>query len=347
MADSVNRQWILNERPQAKELPTEQHLKLVEGVVPEPAEGEFLLRTICLGTSPAQRSYTSGGLLPHAPVQIGDVMRGRGVGEVIESRNPDFKPGDIVVGSTGWQDYSVLSPSEDFVWSMKKVRHPVRPLTMALGILGNAGATAWFGLLEAAAMQSGDVVVITAAAGGVGSVAGQIARLKGAAKVVGITGSDAKCAWLVNELGYDAAINYHDGRVAEALAEHCPEGIDVCLDNVGGEILNAVLGNLAMHARIAIAGAISTEYETGEVAGPLNYRNLVVHRARMQGFVVFDYWQRFAEAEDQLYDWYQSGTLVNCEDIVEGLEKMPGALADLFSGGNCGIRSVRVSPDPD
>lgn len=346
MTTTINRQWVLTRRPEPKELPDERHLQLIEGCVPAPASGEFLLRTICLGTSPAQRSYTSGGLLPHAPVQIGDVMRGRGVGEVIESRHPDYKPGDIVVGSTGWQDYSVLAPSEDFVWSMKKVRHPLRPLTMALGILGNAGATAWFGLLEAASMQAGDVVVVTAAAGGVGSVAGQIARLRGAKQVVGIAGSDAKCEWLVSKLGYDAAINYRKDNVEQKLAELCPDGIDVCLDNVGGSILNAILANLAMHARIAIAGAIATEYETGEVAGPLNYRNLVVHRARMQGFVVFDYWDRYSEAEDQLLEWYQSGDLVNCEDIVDGLENMPSALADLFSGGNCGIRSVRVAPDP-
>ena len=343
---TVNRQWIVVKRPRPKQLPDRTHLELRDGAVPVIAEGQFLLRTICLGTSPAQRAYVSGGVMPQKPVEPGEVMRGRGVGVVVESRHPDYREGDIVVASTGWQDYSLQEPREDFVWSVGKVAYPVAPLTTALGILGNAGATAWFGLHEGAQFKPGDSVVITAAAGGVGSVAGQIARLSGAKTVIGITGSDDKASWLRDELGFDAVINYRDEDVASRLAALCPGGIDVCLDNVGGPILDAVLANLAVGARVAIAGFVATEYESEPQSGPINYRNLVAQRATMRGFVVFDYWERYHEAIDQLYQWHCEGLLVNCEDVIEGLENMPEALADLFAGRNRGIRSVRVAPDP-
>jgi NADPH-dependent curcumin reductase CurA len=344
----MNRQWRVARYPRTDELIGSTHFDWVEQPVPVPADGEFLVRTVCLAPGPAQRGYLSAQHANfYATVPLGEVMRGRGVGVVVTSRHPDYQSGDVFIGSLGWQDYSVQRPrGAEFVFSNRKIHSPLRPLpTTTLGMLGQAGTTAWFGLLEAGGLRPGDNVLVSAAAGGVGSMAGQIARLRGAGRTVGVAGTGEKCAWLCRELGFDAAINYREDDVPMRLRELFPEGIDVFFDNVGGDLLNHALANLARGARVAVCGYIASDYAEYK-AGPANYHHLVYQRARMQGFVVFDYWQRFAEAEEALTGWYREGRLHPCEDLDDGLSRMPEALASLFTGGNRGIRLCRVAPDP-
>jgi NADPH-dependent curcumin reductase CurA len=349
MKADVNRQWRVARYPKAEEIISPDHFEWTSEPIPDPKDGQFLVRTICLAPGPAQRGYlekSHNAFLDN--IDIGDVMRGRGVGQIIKSRHPDYAEGEIFVGSLGWQDYSIQHPrGAEFVFSTRKVKKPISPLSAELSILGQAGATAYFGLLEVGQLQAGENVLISAAAGGVGSAAGQIARIKGAAKVIGIAGSDAKCQWLVDELGYDESINYKSENVGERIVELFPNGIDVFFDNVGGDILNEALDNLAMHARVVICGFISTDFSPGPHHGPINYQYLVFKRARMEGFVVFDYWDRYEEAERNLLGWHREGLLKNAEDEDDGLEKMPESLASLFTGGNTGVKICRVSPDPD
>jgi NADPH-dependent curcumin reductase CurA len=345
---NLNRQWRVARYPKPDELIGNEHFKWASAPVAKPAAGEFLVRTVCLAPGPAQRGYLEPRLAHFfgPPVAVGEVMRGRGVGEIIASRHPDYKEGEIFVGSLGWQDYSVQKPvGSEFVFSTRKIAAPRSPLSLHLGILGQAGGTGYFGLLEGAHLKSGDNVLISAAAGGVGSVAGQIARIKGANNVVGIAGSEEKCAWLRDIVGYSDAINYKAENLDARLGELFPDGVDVYFDNVGGATLNTALDHLAMHARVAVSGFISTQYSPGPHLGPANYRNLLFKRARMQGFVYFDYWDRYAEAENQLCDWYDAGLIVNTEYLTDGLENMPTALADLFCGNNRGIAICQVSPD--
>ena len=345
----ANRVWRVARYPEVGETVGRQHFRASREALPIPADGEFLVRTICLATGPAQRGYlqsSHGGFLD--PISLDGVMRGRGVGQIVDSRHPDYPAGEIFVGSLGWQDYSLQRPrGADFVYSAKIVPNPVRPLSTALGILGNTGVTAYFGLLDVGRMRPGDAVLVSAAAGGVGSVVGQIARIRGAGSIVGVAGTPEKCAWIQDTLGYDHAIDYRQDNLQDRLGELFSDGIDVFFDNVGGEILNTALAHLAIGARVAICGFIATEYEPGPQRGPTNYRELVYRRARMQGFVVFDYWDRYAEAEADLSRWYHDGRLVNCEDVVDGLDNMPDALESLFTGGNRGIRICRVAPDPE
>jgi NADPH-dependent curcumin reductase CurA len=333
------------------ELVGAQHFDWTGTAIPEPGDGEILVRTLCLSAGPAQRGYLTvggkgkSGFLPG--VSLGDVMRGRGIGVVERSRHPDFTAGDIFVGMLGWQDYSIQRPrADDFVFSGKKVLDPAQPLTTELGIVGNAGVTAWFGLLDVARLRAGETVLISAAAGGVGSVAGQIARIRGATRVVGIAGTADKCRWLTDVLGFDAAINYRSDDVNARLGELFPRGVDIFFDNVGGQILDQGLMHLALGARVVICGWISTDYSAAQLSGPANYRQLLYKRASMQGFVVFDYWSRYPEAERDLKAWYRGGRLQNCEQVLDGLEQMPLALQNLFTGANRGIMNCRVAPDP-
>ncbi len=349
MSAGVNRQWRVAKYPQPDELIGSEHFDWTEQPVCEPGADEFLVRTICLAPGPAQRGYleTRQGGFYGTPIPLGDVMRGRGIGEVVASNHPDYKVGDIFVGSLGWQDFSVQRPEQgEFIFSTRVIDKPVTPLSLHMGILGQAGGTAYFGLTEAGQIKSGDNVLISAAAGGVGSVAGQIARIKGAQTVVGLASNDKKCRWLCDDLGYSAAINYVQEDLDSRLTELFPTGVDVFFDNVGGEILNTVLTHLAINARIAISGFISTQYSDQVPTGPANYPQLLFKRARMQGFVYFDYWDRYAEAQRELSRWYQQGLLVNSETVDEGLERMPESLASLFTGGNRGIKICRVAPDP-
>lgn len=343
-----NRQWRVARFPAPDEPISPALFDWVTEPVPQPEAGEFLVRTLCLAPVPAQRGYLERSHHDFLEnLELGAVMRGRGVGQIIASCHPDYPEGGIFVGSLGWQDYSIQRPrGAEFVFSTKLVRHPLRPLSTELSLLGQSGVTAYFGLLDVGRMQVGDKVLVSAAAGGVGTAAGQIARIRGASQVVGIAGSAAKCAWLVNEIGYDAAINYKTEDVAQRIAELFPDGIDVFFDNVGGPILDAALANLALQARVVICGFIATDYAPGVQHGPINYQRIVYKRARMEGFVVFDYWERFGEAEQDLLGWYRQGLLKNPEDVDEGLEHMPASLASLFSGANTGVKICRVAPDP-
>jgi NADPH-dependent curcumin reductase CurA len=344
-----NRAWRVARLPAPAEPIGASLFTLVEEEIPEPADGEFLVRTLCLAPGPAQRAYLTRQTRSGAtqPILPGDVMRGRGVGVVIRSRTEDYREGDLVVASLGWQDFSVQrARGSDFVFSTRRIPPLPGPSSLALGVLGQAGVTAYFGLLEAGAMRTSDAVLVSAAAGGVGSVVGQIARIRGARLVAGLAGTAEKCQWLTRDLGFDVAFNYREGNLGPRLDKAFPNGIDVFFDNVGGAILDEGLAHLAPEARVVICGFISTDYAATPQPGPANYKNLLYKRATMRGYVWFDYWSRYGEAEAQLCRWYRDGLLRNCEEVAEGLETMPDCLASLFTGANRGIRICRVAPDP-
>jgi NADPH-dependent curcumin reductase CurA len=344
---SVNNcQWRVARHILPDELIGSEHFRWHEEPAPQPNDGEFLVRTLYLAPGPAQRAYIESRESPlfGETLNVGDVMRGRGIGQIVHSRHPDYREGEVFVGSLGWQEYSLQKPlGKEFIFSTRKIAKPVNPLSLHLGILGQAGGTAYFGLKEGGELKAGDNVLISAAAGGIGSVAGQLARIQGAASVVGIAGSDDKCAWLCDELGFSAAINYQREHLPERLAELFPAGIDLYLDSVGGEILDAALANIAMHGRVAIGGFISSQYAEKPAAGPEHYYNLLFKRATMRGFIYFDYWDRYEEAETALTGWYESGELINTETIYPGLRSMPEAVASLFTGDNRGIRICSVA----
>lgn len=344
-----NRQWRLAQRPLDGEPVGDHNFELVTGPIPAIEDGEILLRVHVLGTSPAQRAYISGGVGGmHSKLQIGDLMRGRGIGRVIESRHADYAPGDLVIGSLGWQEYSVIRPPETSgtIFDTYKVTDPVSPLCLHLGTLGAAGMTAFFGLTKVGQVQPGDTVLVSAAAGGVGSMAVQIARLRGG-RVIGIAGTDEKCAWIRDELGAEAAINYRTDDLAEKLREYAPGGVNVYFDNVGGDTLNTTLDQLAMRARVIICGLIATDYAPGPRYGLQNYTRLLRYRSRMEGFFVQDYNAEFPKAEQVLRGWHASGDLKRVEDLNHGLESMPDALGSLFAGANRGVKLCQVAPDPE
>ncbi|MDY7093731.1 MAG: NADP-dependent oxidoreductase [Acidobacteriota bacterium] len=325
-------------------LPKESDFEIIERPIEEPGDGEVLVRNVYLSLDPAMRGWMDDRKSYIAPVKIGDVMRGLTVGVVEASGHPEFGPGDAVQGTLGWQEYARVEARE-----LTRVP-PGVPLRVALGPLGMTGLTAYFGLLDVGQLQEGDRVLVSAAAGAVGSMVGQIAKLHGC-EVVGTAGTDEKCRWLEDELGFDAVINYktaaqtHDS-LHGALAEACPKGIDVYFDNVGGEMLDAALRLLRRNARVVICGAISQYNATEPVPGPANYLSLLVNRARMEGFLVFDYADRFAEGVKKLGGWLQEGKLRYREEVVEGLENAPRALLRLFDGKKSGKLMVQVAPEP-
>jgi NADPH-dependent curcumin reductase len=347
-----NRQWRLARVVAKGEIVGREHFSWDEVPMPRPDAGQILLRTILLGTSPAQRGYISDWAGMHETIPIGSVMRGRGIGVVTESRHPDYAAGEIVAASTGWQEYAVLSPPADAtprpgtILSVVRVATPVRPLSRHLGIFGNAGATAYFGLLDVGRLVSGETLVVSAAAGGIGCVAAQIGKALGC-RVIGIAGGAEKCAWLCDELRLDATIDYRSESLDARLAELCPQGVDVFFDNVGGTQLDTVLAHLALRARVVICGWISTDYASNAAPGPANYKNLLRKRARMEGFYTFDYLPRYGEAEAAMRRWYSEGRIQPCEDIDIGLEQMPDTLGSLFRGKNRGIKLCRVASDPE
>ncbi len=342
-----NRQWRLARHIEAGELVGRNHFTLVTSDVPDLGTGEILVRTHYLGTSPAQRSYISRAASMHDKVALGEVMHGRGVGQVVASRAAGFQAGDIVTGPLGWQDYAILTPQTAKTGKevVQKLTRPIRPLNLALSVLGQAGFTAYFGLLRIGALRRGECVVISSAAGGVGSIACQIAKRHGC-RTIGITGSAEKCRWLTDRLGIDVALNYKTDDIDEKLGSVCPEGVDVYFDNVGGTLLNTVLKHLAVGARVVISGWISTFDDPRKITGPSNYIELVRQRARMEGLFVFDFASEFPEAQDTLLSWHREGLLHCTDDIDDGLEALPDALAALFTGANRGVKLVRVAPDP-
>jgi len=332
---TVNRRILLAARPSG--LVTEDCLRRVEEPVPEPADGEVLLRVLALSVDPTNRVWMreADSYLP--AVEIGAVVRAAGLARVVSSRREGFAEGDLVLGMPGWQDYWLLGADD-----LANVVPPGLEPDDLLSIYGATGVTAWFGVEDVCAMRDGDNFVVSGAAGGVGSIAGQLAKLKGASPVVGIAGTDEKCRWVVEDLGFDACINYRTEDVAARLAELCPDGIDVYFDNVGGEILDAVLDNLALGARIALCGAIST-YNQDEPTGVRNTPNLIMQRGRMEGFIILDYVDRFLEAILALAPLVAEGKLQYAVESVDGLEHAPETLNRLFTGDHTGKLIIRVS----
>ena len=336
MPPEVNRQWLLKDRPSGMVEPSNFEWSEVD--VPAPDDGEFLVRNLYLSLDPAMRTWMTAMRSYIPPVEIGDVMRGACVGEVVESRHQGFETGERVLGTFGWQDYAVSDGGGPI--PVSKVPDGIEP-TLPLSVLGITSLTAYFGLKEIGKVKEGETVVVSGAAGATGSVAGQLAKRWGC-RVIGIAGGAEKCAWLTDDLGFDGAIDYKGENVNQRLRELCPKGLDVFFDNVGGDVLEAALGNLAWHARIILCGAISN-YNADEPRGPRNYMNLLVRRSRMEGFVVFDYFSRTAEAMAELVPMVTDGTLRHREDIRDGLERAPEALVDLYTGANTGKLLVRIA----
>ncbi len=312
--------------------------ELVDAPVPEPADGEALVRTLYLSLDPAIRVWMNG-IDTYVPgIHVGDVMRAGGLGEVVRSRNAAYTEGDLVFGMMQWSEYCIARAGPDGMMTLPRQE----PITAFLSVLGVTGLTAYFGMFDVARPKEGETVVVSGAAGAVGSVAGQIGKIIGC-RVVGIAGGPEKCAWITDELGFDAWIDYKSEDVAARLRETCPDGIDVFFDNVGGEILDAVLGQINLHARIALCGAIS-QYDTAELSpGPRNFLNLIPQRGRVEGFILLDYRDRFVDAILQLGQWVQEGRIRYAEDIVDGLENAPAAFRRLFSGENTGKLIVKVA----
>ncbi len=331
----LNRRVVLAERPTG--MVDERTTVLEEADVPEPGEGEALARVRYLSIDPTIRTWMDDapGYLP--PIAIGEVVRSGGVAEVVRSNSERHKPGDLLFGFTGWQDYVIASEAAGY----RDLPSGVSP-TMALSLFGVTGMTAYFGLIDVGRVKEGDVVVVSGAAGATGSTVGQIAKIKGAAKVIGIAGGPGKCAWIVKELGFDEAIDYKSEDVAARLRETAPEGIDLYFDNVGGAILDACLAQLAMHGRIVLCGAIASYNDRSALTGPANYRNLIIKRGRMQGFLILDYFDRLPEGQAEVARWLAQGKIKSVEHVVEGLENAPDALNLLFTGGNTGKVIVQV-----
>lgn len=336
MSNEVNHQVRLAARPQGT--PGPEVWEHTTEPVPEPGEGRIVVRVSHISLDPAMRGWMNEGRSYAPPVGIGEVMRALGLGEVVASENPDFAVGDTVTGVLGVQEYvesdgrglQKVSPSADV------------PPERYLALLGMTGMTAYFGLFDVGALKEGETVVVSGAAGAVGSVVGQLAKVKGA-RVIGIAGGPEKCAWITDELGFDAAIDYRSENVSQRLAELAPDGVDVYFDNVGGDILDAVLGRLAMHARVVLCGAISQYNAEGGMTGPKNYMNLLVNRARMEGFLVGDYLPRWGEAGKELAGWLAEGRLHSREDVVDGtVDDFPEVFLKLFRGENTGKLVLRL-----
>jgi NADPH-dependent curcumin reductase CurA len=335
--DAVNHQFKLAARPVG--LPQPSDWSYTEEPVGEPGEGEVLVQVQYISLDPAMRGWMNDGRSYIAPVGIGDVMRALAAGNVVASNHPDLAVGDHVTGLLGVQEYAVANGH-----AVMKVDPGLAPLPVYLGTLGMPGMTAYFGLLEIGKPTAGETVVVSGGAGAVGGVVGQLAKLKGA-RAIGIAGGKEKCDYVVNELGFDAAIDYKSEDVVKGLSEQCPKGIDVYFDNVGGEILDAALARLARHARVVVCGAISQYNNEGAMTGPSNYMSLLVNHASMTGFVVSDYGEKYAEGAQEMAKWLAAGKLKSREDIAEGLERFPETLLRLFAGKNTGKLVLRVAED--
>lgn len=336
---TTNKRILISELPKGNL--TTDHFQLDEGPMPEPQEGQLLLRTILLSQDAANRAWMQGATYRDA-IESGQVMASGAVAEVVESRADGFEAGDIVWADTGWQEYAALSAR-----AVQRLPKAYRPLSHQISLLGVAGKTAYHGLLNVAGIHAGETLLVSAAAGSVGSLVGQIGRIKGA-RVIGIAGGPEKCRWVEDTLGFDACLDYKDtsNPLPKQLSAAAPEGIDVYFDNTGGDILQAALFAMKNQGRIACCGAVSM-YDGKPRPGPFGVPGLlVVKRLRMEGFIVMDYAHLDADAEHDLAMWAGDGHLMVVEDILEGLEAAPAGLVGLLNGENRGKRMIRVAPDP-
>lgn len=336
MPQGRNRRWLLARRPRGAV--SAEDFRLDETEVPEPGEGEILVRNSYLSCDPTQRGWMARETYMPA-VPIGQVMRAIAGGEVVRSRDPRILAGQRVQGFFGWQDYAVARNCGDL---------PILPIPdgfsipNAMSALGLTGLTAYFGLLDVGQAKAGETVVVSGAAGATGSTVGQIAKIKGC-RVIGIAGGPEKCHYLTDELGFDGAIDYKRDNLITALRTHCPKGIDVFFDNVGGIILDTALIFLALRGRVVICGSISTYNDEAQAPGPKNYVRLLLQRGRMEGFLVLDYFHRAAEAVTALSGWLREGKLKDRLDVIEGFENAPAALGRLFTGENRGKQLVKIA----
>jgi NADPH-dependent curcumin reductase CurA len=339
-AATTNHQVRLARRPVG--LPVRADWSFTAEPVAAPEAGAVLVKTLLLSLDPAMRGWMNEGKSYIAPVAIDEVMRAGGIGVVVASENPTFTVGDHVSGTLGVQEYATFAERQIARGDLVGIDLRLGSPTQWLNVLGMPGMTAYFGLMDVGQPKPGETVVVSGAAGAVGQTVGQLARIKGC-RAVGIAGGPAKCEWVVQELGFDACIDYKAGPVKDGLKAHCPNGVDVYFDNVGGEILDAVLTRLNRRARIIICGAISQYNNTEPVQGPANYLSLLVNRARMEGIVVFDYADRYHLGVAAIAKWLKEGSVKSREDVVDGLEKFPEALLMLFEGKNFGKLVLKVA----
>lgn len=331
---TTTRQWLIAGRPRGRPV-EDSDFELVTRDLPPPGPGQMLLKTHYLGFDPAQKGWMENIADYVAPTEIGEVMRGSGISEVVESNGGKFPVGTMVIGSTGWTEYH-LSDGEGLVPCDSAL-----PPTAMMSVLGTTGLTAYCGLFKIGKPVAGDTVLVSGAAGATGSIVGQLAKIAGC-RVVGIAGGPEKCAWLVEEAGYDAAIDYKAGGLKAAIKQHCPNGVDVIFDNVGGVILDDMLSQIATNARVVICGGIS-RYETGQMpAGPQNYFNLIFRRATMTGFIVLDWAAEFPQIRKRLAGFVHDGRLAYREDIQHGFENAPQTMQRLFSGANRGKQMLKL-----
>ena len=334
----INKQITLVARPSG--MPKLSDFKIVESPVPAPGAGEIMVRMLYVSVDPYMRGRMNDAKSYAPPVRIGEVMGAGAVGKVIASQNPQFEAGSVVEGFFGWQEFAISNGA-----GVRKIDPMLAPVSTALGVLGMPGLTAYFGLLDIGKPRAGETVVVSGAAGAVGSLAGQIARLKGC-RVVGIAGSDQKVAWLRDELGFDAAFNYKTAAdYAAKLAELCPKGVDVYFDNVGGAITDAVFWHLNTGARIAVCGQIAQYNAAKPETGPRLLGHLIVKQARAEGFLVFQFASRYGEGLKQMAEWLKTGKLKYREQFVDGIENAPQAFIGMLKGENTGKQLVRVADE--
>ncbi len=350
LASLVNHQCRLAARPVGS--PKASDWQFTEEAVADPGPGGLVVQVLAISLDPAMRGWMNEGKSYIPPVGLGEVMRAGGIGRVVASQHPGFAVGDVVTAGTGVQEYLVLPADQVKRAGLAKIDLRLGSVSQWLNVLGMPGMTAYFGLMDVGQPKAGETLVVSGAAGAVGQTVGQVARLKGL-RVVGIAGGPAKCDWVVRELGFDACIDYKAPApagaakwdpVREGLKQHCPNGVDIYFDNVGGDILDTVLTRINRKARIVICGAISQYNNTGAVAGPKNYLSLLVNRARMEGMVVFDYADRYGEAVAEMAGYLKDGRMKSKEDVVEGgVAAFPGALPKLFSGENFGKLVLKIA----